>query len=237
MPYFQKEECQIYYETFGDSSKEALLMLHGNGENGAIFEKQIAYFSKNYYVITMDMRGHGKSMLGSIPLNFDVFSQDVLAMLDLLHIEQVHILGFSDGGNTAIQFALSHENRVKSIIANGADLNTKGIKGHIQFFIVLAYWMIFVCSRCFHSLKKREQVMGLMVHYPHITYEQLETIELPVLVLVGHKDMVKEEHSRSIAAHVKHGELVILQGSHFIYKDCPQEYNQAIEKFLISQGQ
>lgn len=82
-----------------------LVMLHGNGESGDYFKNQTAFFSNRYRVIVPDTRGHGKSGRGSRPLCFKTFSDDLLFILDNAGIEKAHLLGFSDGANTAITFA------------------------------------------------------------------------------------------------------------------------------------
>lgn len=229
MSYINIEGCKLYYECHGDA-KEVLIMLHGNGEDGTYFKEQITYFVKQYRVIVMDMRGHGKSEPGELDLDFTLFAQDVVRLMDELEIEKAHILGFSDGGNTAIHIGLLYPQRVTSLILNGADLNPKGIKRHIQIPIICGFAILSL----FHSAKARhkQQVMQLMVHHPDIKAEALRMIQQPVLVLVGDKDMVKDEHSALIANALPHASLVTLHGSHFIAHDCPAEYNAAVEHFL-----
>ena len=58
-------DIQLHYREKG--SGLPLILLHGNGENGNYFEHQIAYFSRNYRVIAVDTRGHGKSPRGTAP--------------------------------------------------------------------------------------------------------------------------------------------------------------------------
>lgn len=89
-----------------------LLLLHGNGENLDYFAHQIEYFSKFYRVIAVDTRGHGKSPLGDAPFTIRQFAEDLFAFMDTLRLPKAHILGFSDGANTALTFALKYPERV-----------------------------------------------------------------------------------------------------------------------------
>ena len=88
-----------------------LILLHGNGESLEYFEHQIAYFSKNYRVIALDTRGHGKSPRGEAPFSIRQFAEDLKGFMDQKEIEKAHILGFSDGGNIALTFALKYPGR------------------------------------------------------------------------------------------------------------------------------
>lgn len=230
MAWLQREDtCKLYYEIHGDG-KETLLLLHGNGEDVSCFTHQIPFFKQYYRVIVMDMRGHGKSSLGHRELDFFLFAQDVKALLDELKITSVHMLGFSDGGNTAMTFALQYPTYLTSLILNGANRNTKGIKAHVQIPIIIGYKML--CLFPFAQTRQKRQVMGLMVHYPHISLEAIKQIQVPTLVLVGSNDMVKSAHSKELADTIPNAELQILQGSHFLVNEAYQEYNECVLTFL-----
>ena len=61
---------------------ELLVLLHGNGEDGGYFEKQIEYFRKTYRVIAVDTRGHGRSPRGNRPFTLEQFADDLKNFLD-----------------------------------------------------------------------------------------------------------------------------------------------------------
>ena len=52
--------------------------------------------------------------------------------IEIHHIERAHLLGFSDGGNIAMMFAIRHLDRVNRLILNGANLNAGGVKRNTQ---------------------------------------------------------------------------------------------------------
>lgn len=223
-------DCELYYEIFGEDKEETMIMLHGNGEDSRYFAHQTEFFKKYMRVVVVDMRGHGKSKLGSRRLDFRLFADDVVALMDHLHIDQAHMLGFSDGGNTAIQLGLHHASRVQSLVLNGANLSPRGIKLYIQIPIMIGYA---ICS-LFHSdvAKHRQQVLQLMIHHPHVKVQELATIQAPVLVLTGTKDMVRNKHSERMTKAFPHAMHVVLNGTHFIAQDCPDVYNASILHFL-----
>lgn len=119
-------DIRLYYEKAGDG--EPLIMLHGNGEDGTYFKHQMEYFSKDYRVIAIDTRGHGKSPRGEKPFTIRQFAEDLNGFMEEQGMEKAHLLGFSDGGNIALAFALRYPGKVESLILNGANLCPAGVK-------------------------------------------------------------------------------------------------------------
>ena len=117
----QISDISVYCRDAG--SGIPIILLHGNGESGTYFCAQMEYFSAQYRVISFDTRGHGNTERGEKPMNFQQFAEDLSECMDQLGIASAHIVGFSDGGNTAITYALKYSDRVKSLVLNGANLN------------------------------------------------------------------------------------------------------------------
>ena len=118
-----------------------LILLHGNGEDSSYFLHQMEPFAQHFRVIAIDTRGHGKTPRGEMPFTIRQFAKDLLAFMDQHAIEKAYILGFSDGGNIAMVFALAHPERVDKLILNGANLDASGVKRKIQIPIeMLKCW-------------------------------------------------------------------------------------------------
>ena len=158
---------------------EALILLHGNGENGTYFENQISYFSGFYRVIALDTRGHGKTPRGEAPFTIRQFAEDLKDFLDEKKIERANILGFSDGGNIALIFAMRYPERVQKLILNGANLDAKGVKPSVQIPIVFGYKAASFFAKKDPKAKKNMEMLGLMVHDPNIREEELGRITVP----------------------------------------------------------
>ena len=73
-------DIRLYYEKAGDG--EPLILLHGNGEDGTYFKHQMEYFSKDYRVIAIDTRGHGKSLRGEKPFTIRQFAEDLNGFME-----------------------------------------------------------------------------------------------------------------------------------------------------------
>ena len=209
-----------------------LILLHGNGEDLGYFEHQMEPFAKHFRVIALDTRGHGQTPRGNAPFTIRQFAEDLLEFMDRQHIEKAHILGFSDGGNIAMVFALAHPERVEKLILNGANLDASGVKRNIQIPIEIGYRIASLFARKSPEARKKAELLGLMVNEPNVNPDNLAQIQCPTLVVAGNKDMIKEEHTRLIARSIPGSEMVIIPGNHFVANQNPDAFNEAVLHFL-----
>ena len=224
-------DIKLYFQEKGKGTP--FVLLHGNGENGDYFKNQIDYFSNDYRVIAVDTRGHGKSPRGTAPFTMDQFAEDLNKFLEEHQLNNIILLGFSDGANIAIKFALKYQDKIKVLILNGADLNTKGVKRSVQIPIEIGYRMAKLFQNKSEEAKLKTEILGLMVNEPNIKPEELHSIKVPTLVIAGTKDLIKENHSKLISENIKDSELSFVEGNHFIAGKNPTEFNKEVEKFLI----
>ena len=211
---------------------EPLILLHGNGEDCSYFAHQMDDFAAHFRVIAIDTRGHGQTPRGEAPFTIRQFADDLLVFMDEHAIEKAHLLGFSDGGNIAMIFALKYPERVGKLILNGANLNASGVKRKIQIPIEIGYRMAKLFAGRSPKAKKNAEMLGLMVNDPNVKVEELSRIQNKTLVIAGDNDMIKDQHTRLIAQSIPGAELCILQGNHFIANKNPQSFNEAVLRFL-----
>lgn len=209
-----------------------LILLHGNGEDNSYFVYQVAYFSRFYRVMAIDTRGHGQSPRGTAPFSIQQFAEDLRGFLDQHDIPKAHILGFSDGGNIALTFALHYPERADRLILNGANLFPAGVKPTVQLPIVLGYHTASLFAMRSPKAKENAALLGLMVKEPNIRPEELNGLTVPTLVIAGTKDMIRESHTRLIARSLPNARLVLLPGDHFIANKEPAVFNRAVRNFL-----
>ena len=221
-------DISLYYIKKG--SGPPLLLLHGNGESGDYFVHQLDEFARYFTVYAVDTRGHGKSPRGTAPFTISQFADDLLGFLDGQGIGKADILGFSDGGNIALTFALRYPQRVGRLVLNGANLDPAGVKPTVQIPIVLGYRLASLSKN--PKARANAELLGLMVNEPHIDPKELATLTMPALVIVGSRDMIKGSHSRLIADSLPHGRLVTIEGDHFIANKQPEPFNRAVLAFL-----
>ena len=211
---------------------EVLILLHGNGENSDYFQGQINEFARYYHVFAIDTRGHGKTPRGNAPFTIRQFADDLLGFMDARQIGKAHLLGFSDGGNIAMIFAMRYPDRVARLILDGANLDAKGVKRTVQIPIEIGYRIARIFAGKSKSARRNAEMLGLMVNDPNVLPEELAGIQAKTLVMAGTKDMIKEEHTRLIADSIPNAQLVIIEGDHFVANKCPQAFNKVVLEFL-----
>jgi len=106
---------KIYYETFGEGPP--LLLISGWGASGLNWEPAfIDALAKAHRVIVLDNRGTGRSDKPDTKYSIPLMTEDCVTVLDAASAEKPHILGASMGGLIAQELALSHSDRVASLI-------------------------------------------------------------------------------------------------------------------------
>ena len=220
----------LYYTEKGQG--KPLILLHGNGEDGSYFDRQIDYFSQTRRVIAVDTRGHGRSPRGTAPFTIRQFAEDLREFMEEMGIERADLLGFSDGGNIALIFALRYPERVDRLILNGANLWSRGVKPSVQIPIILGYYAASFFGHFSGKARANAELLRLMVKDPNIEQEELRNIQSPTLVIAGERDMIREEHTRLIAAEIPGAELRIIPGDHFIAAGNPEAFNREVDRFL-----
>jgi pimeloyl-ACP methyl ester carboxylesterase len=93
----------LYCAVYG--SGVPLLLIHGLGASGAIFQPLIPALAARYQVIVPDLRGHGQSRRLPGPDSADRLAADVENLLDMLGVASCYALGYASGGAVAQQLA------------------------------------------------------------------------------------------------------------------------------------
>ena len=147
-------------------------------------------------------------------------------------IAKSHILGFSDGANIAMIFALRHPEMTDRLILNGGNLSPDGIRRTTQIPIEIGYRIARRFAEKSADAKKNAELLGLMVNEPHISPESLSKITSPTLVIAGTRDLVKRRHTELIASAIPDSQLCFVRGDHFAASRNPSEFNEAVMRFL-----
>ena len=211
---------------------EPFILLHGNGENCGYFQGQMDVFSKRYHVYAIDTRGHGRTPRGDKPFTIRQFAEDLLGFMNDHRIEKAHLLGFSDGGNIAMVFAIRYPYRVDRLILDGANLDAAGVRRRTQIPIEIGYRIAKLFSGRSDAARLNTEMLGLMVNDPNVKPEELGKIHARTLVIAGTKDMIRESHTRLIAESIPDSQLVFIKGDHFIANKEPVKFNRAVLDFM-----
>lgn len=191
--YVNAGDTKIYYEVYGKG--KPLVMLHG-GIAGSTYEmaELIDHFSKQYQVIAISTRGHGKSGLGTQPHSYQQKAKDVISVLNAVTKDSVTIFGFSDGGYTGYYLASLYPERVKQMVIVGAAETHPGnykmnMKVNDMMQLDKVYWeqqlrLMPEPHRLQEMFDKVSDAVGKM----EISKDFFSTIKCPVLVMAGNQD-------------------------------------------------
>ena len=149
-----------------------------------------------------------------------------------MNIAKTMLLGFSDGGNIALEFALRYPERVEKLILNGANLFPSGVKAIYQWPIEVGYRMAKLFAKKSEKARQNAEMLGLMVNEPNVDPSELARLTMPVLVVAGSKDMIKESHTRLIYKSLPNAQLNIIEGDHFVANKNPEAFNEVVNRFL-----
>ncbi|MDX2439505.1 MAG: alpha/beta hydrolase, partial [Desulfobacterales bacterium] len=99
---------------------EPLVLLHGAGGGAVLWGPVIDLLSKHFHVIAPDVVGYGESDKPDAPYDKKYFSAWFRSFCDSLNMGKINLLGNSQGGAIAMQFALDNPGRVKKLILVGS---------------------------------------------------------------------------------------------------------------------
>lgn len=224
--------ADIYYTLHANGKEKTLVMLHGNGESSARFEKHVPILGKYYDLLLIDSRGHGRSTMGDWDLSLNKMAVDLENVLESLGLKKVYLLGFSDGANTAMIFTPKNNDKVEKLVLVGGNLNFGGFTLSTKLLVAVGYFLSFLGMKFDKRAKINNAYYYLMYKEPNIKPADINKIEADTLVMTGDKDMITRTHTDLICNSIKKGILKVYSGDHFyIYKE-PEEFCKQVTDFL-----
>ena len=234
-------DIEMYYATYGDPTNAPLILLHGGLGNADYFVNQIPAFSEQYYVITADSRGHGRSTMSDQQIGYALMASDVLALMDYLGIEAANLVGWSDGGIIGLDIAINHPERLLKLVAYGANYNPSGVREDIgenerfNAYIEMAaadYARLSPNPDNFDAFL--ENIGNMWATEPNYTVEQMSSITVPTLILDGiQEEAIYPEHDLEMAELIPTADLALMGGvGHFAMWEATDEFNDIILNYL-----
>lgn len=237
--YVMHDGAKIHYTSYGRG--DALLFLHGGLAFSDYWANQVKPFAKNYRVILIDSRGHGRSTSDDKQITYERMEKDIIAVLDQLGIQKASVVGWSDGGIIALVMGINHPERISGIFALAANMNPTGIKpddaAHPRFEAyakrsALEYTQVSPTPTKYSQFAAA--VGRMWDNEPDYTASQLSSIYAPTVIAVGANDeAIEPEHSAYLARTIPNAHLVIFPNlGHFSFLQKPELVNSAIADFL-----
>ncbi len=230
MPFAPIRDLQMYYEVRGPHNAEPLLLHNGafgvidtDSDWGKLFDR----FAGRFKLIAFEHRGHGRT--NNPAGKYDSYEQladDAAALLQYLEIPRAHVVGFSDGGITALKLAAKYPAMVDILVSIGANIyNTPGTIAGLQklrgdyiennfkeWAATLERQFASQGPGAWKEVSRQLEVMWLDDSvYP--TPAEMQSIRVPTLVMTGQKDMFGTvEQTLDIHRYIEGSELCILPG-------------------------
>jgi pimeloyl-ACP methyl ester carboxylesterase len=225
--YAQVNGLKMYYEIHGRG--RPLVLLHGGGSTmESTYGRILPEFARTHQVIAIELQAHGHTPDIDRPLSFEQDADDVAALLQQLHIEKADIMGFSNGGTTALQIGIRHPELVRKLVLASATYRRDGMQpGFFDGFKNANLEQMLPPSLREAYLKANPDPKGLqkmfdrdvarMVTFKDISDADIEAIQAPALVVNADAEVVRVEHALALSRTLPHARLAILPGGHGDY--------------------
>lgn len=217
---------RMYYEIHGIG--KPLVLIHGGGSTiQTSFGKIIPELSGTFQVIAVELQAHGHTSDRKAPESFEQDADDVATLLKHLDIPKASILGFSNGGTTAMQIALRHPEMVEKLILASAVYKREGmVPGFFEMMKMATLKdMPEVLKEAFLKINPDSSKLltmftkdrDRMIQFKDWSDETLRSIKAPALIINGDRDVVLPDHAVAMSKLIEGSRLVILPSGHGAY--------------------
>ena len=236
---------EMYYEIHGEGMP--LVLIHGGGSTiQTSFGKILPLLAQNYKVIAVELQAHGHTSDRNSPESFEQDADDVAGLMQYLKISKASFLGFSNGGNTAMQIAIRHSTLADKLVIISSFYKREGmIPGFFEGMqqatlenmpaLLKTYYLQINndqegLQRMFNKDRER------MLNFKDWKDEDLTSIKNPSLIICGDKDVVTREHTVKMSQIIPNAQLLILPGTHgsFIGEVCSIEEGSKIPEATVT---
>lgn len=249
MPIVHANGLDIGYEVYG--SGPPLVMLHGATSAGREdFAAQVPLFSKAFQVFLPDARGHATTRWDVAEgWSYGQLVDDVAAFADALGLATFHVLGFSMGAMTALQFAVRWPERLRTLIVAGITTQREPRASVVRRLMDPDWIDRNEPARAAVLARRHDPVQGVdawrrllpaiahdVVVQPLLGPRDLRRIELPAMVAVGDRDVfVPVDHAWGLSRQLPDGRLLVAPDCpHEIVSRRPALFNEACAEFYRS---
>lgn len=239
---------EIYYEDSGEGGLP-IVFVHSFGGSTLHWQAQVDYLKKNRRVITLDLRGHGRSDAPpKMEYAVDSLATDIVAVVDSLNINRFVLVGHSMGGAAVISYAGAHPQRVAGVVLAGTSgkssqkeakpiitsLESKDYEKVMDTYMkkLLTNAKPEVDALEKEGMKRLSKETSLSIIKSIFQFDPLVSLKRytgPTLIIAT----PEENQPNALYKQMPNIPLKIMTGtSHWMQMDKPDEFNQILDDFL-----
>jgi pimeloyl-ACP methyl ester carboxylesterase len=249
VPVVAANGLEIGYETHG--SGPPLVMLHGATSIGREdFAAQIPLFSKAFQLVLPDARGHGRTRWDAGQgFQYDWLVEDLAAFTEALGLDTFHLLGFSMGAMTALQFATALPERLRTLVVIGISPQreprasvARRLMDPRRADVDDPDWAVVLARRhdegqgvgAWRTLLPA--IAADVAVQPLLTPAELHAIDAPAMIVCGDRDpFVPIGHAWELQRQLPDARLFVVPGAgHEVMVQRPALFNEALGGFYRS---
>ena len=232
---------RMYYEVHGHGPP--LLLVHGGAGNGMQFDQQVPAFAPHHRCIVPDCCAQGRTTDRPGPLSYHAMAEDMIALLDRLHVRRVDIMGWSDGGNIGLDMAMHHPDRVDHLVTFGANFQPDGLQPQD------VEWNETATAESFgpgmragwkrlnpqpdHYEQAMNKILAMWRTQPRWSLADLHAIRAKCLICAGDHDLIRPEHTEQLARAIPGAELwIVPNASHSAMIERAELVDPRVLEFL-----
>lgn len=251
MAYVKVEDIDLYYEDKG--SGLPIIFLHPPGMGHVVFYEQ-EKLAEHFRIIVFDMRGHGKSGLGSKDFSISLLAKDLHLLMRALEIEKAVLVGYSSGGSVAQEFCIEHQEKVAGLILCGGFSEVSDVFLQAEFRVgkALVHKLNVLSGVIAKAHARTEAEFKMLRSYINSTnpnllknfYEEgrryvctnkLSTLHVPFLHVTGERAFYFHRYQNIYKKYIPHSQLVRIKDAyHELPTKSSEELNHIISKFVTS---
>lgn len=263
MGFVQLADGELNYQLDGPEDAPVLVLSNSLGTDLHMWDLQIPALAEHFRVLRFDTRGHGRSLVTPGPYSIEQLGQDVLALLDALHIERAHFCGLSMGGLIGQWLGINAGERLcKLVVCNTAAkigdpsvwnprIETVLRDGPAAMVALrdasIARW--FTPDFAEANPQQAKQITDMLAATSPQGYaancaavrdadfrEQLSSIKVPTLVICGTEDAVTPPAGgHFIQAHVQGAEYAEFYAAHLSNVQAGAAFSDRLLAFLLAE--
>jgi pimeloyl-ACP methyl ester carboxylesterase len=219
MPYADVNGVHMYYEVRGQGPP--LVLLHGGLLTIELsFGSAIPLLAESHRVIAVELQGHGRTADIDRAMTFEHLAADVVGLLDHLSLTRADVFGFSLGGLTTYELLVQHPGRIRRAVVASAD-HRNDRRGEVRperlpteaDFAAMRDAYVAAAPDPAHFEAFAEKTVAMVHGSGGWGDDQLRSIEVPVLVMIGDSDLILVPNAAEAAELMPHGQLAVLPGT------------------------